>query len=294
MRDGVIHYHQTGARIRLDAALARDVLTWSTYYLPLLLKGAVSRLFSPGPRLFFVPRPPPPWYLLWNASAWIGARKTNRQEEADAVVYFEDATWGDGAKSAAAPCINGFCSDVSKSRVMDVFEHVFGYRLGIDPETCTGLAVEKSELNGAHDGRIIECPQPRRAGFVYQRLVETGEGAFVEDLRAPCVGGRLVTVFIKRRPKLHRFANVNTTVDLAEPGALFSATELAQIEAFARAMKLDWGGLDILRDRYNGRIYIVDVNKTDMPPLALSFRDKMRSSQKLGHALEALIHDYAA
>lgn len=294
VRDGIVHYHQTGARIRLNAALLRDVLTWSTYYLPLRLKAAFRRLFRPGPRLFFVPRAPPPWYLLWNASAWIGARDTDRPEEADAVVYFEDATWGGGATSVVTPCINGRCTDVSKSRVTEVFEEVFGYPLAIDPETHTGPAVEKSELNGAHDGSVIECPQPRRAGYVYQRLIETGEGDFVEDLRAPCVAGKLVTVFIKRRLRVHRFANANASVRLAEPGALFSQSELDQIEEFARAMKLDWGGLDILRDRASGQIYIVDVNKTDMPPLALSFRDKMRSSQKLGQALEAMIESYAA
>lgn len=290
VRDGIVHYHQTGARIRLDRALLRDVLTWSTYYLPLRLNAAARRLFNPGPRLLFVPQPPPPWYLIWNASAWIGARKAQCAEDADAIVYFEDATWGGGAASAAAlPCINGSCTDVSKSRVARVFEEVFGYALLIDPETHIGLAVEKSELNGAHDGRVIECPSARRIGRVYQRLVETGDCDFVEDLRTPCVGGKPITVFVKRRPKTHRFANYNTSVRLAEPGMLFSAAELIQIKAFAREMKLDWGGLDILRDRASGRIYIVDVNKTDMPPLALPFSDKMRASQKLGRALEDLI-----
>ncbi len=293
VRDGSVHYHRTGAQIPIDFALLRDVLAWSTYYLPLRLKGALRRLFNPGPRLFFVPKSPPPWYLFWNASAWIGARETDRHEEADAVVYFEDATWGEGAASIDALSINGRCTDVSKSRVMRTFEDVFGYPLEIDPETYAGRAVEKSELNGAHDGRVIQCPQPRRDGFVYQRLIETGDNGFVEDLRAPCVGGQLVTVFVKRRPEAQRFANSNTSVQLAEPSMFFSARELSSIEAFARAMELDWGGLDILRDRSSGRIYIVDVNKTDMPPLALPFRDKMRASQKLGRALEALIRDHS-
>ena len=54
-------------------------------------------------------------------------------------------------------------------------------------------------------------------------------------------------------------------------------------------MKLDWGGLDILRDRANGRLYVVDVNKTDMPPLALPFRDKVRAIALLGDALKRLL-----
>ena len=50
------------------------------------------------------------------------------------------------------------------------------------------------------------------------------------------------------------------------------------------------GGLDILRDRQDGQIYIVDVNKTDLGPLiALSWVDKIRSMTRLGRALERLV-----
>lgn len=43
-------------------------------------------------------------------------------------------------------------------------------------------------------------------------------------------------------------------------------------------MRLDFGGLDILRDKQTGRIYIVDVNKTDMgPPFALPLKEKLRA-----------------
>lgn len=291
IRDGVVHYHQTGARIHLNGMLVRDVLTWLTYYVPLRLRAAVHRAFRPGPRLWFTPHVPAPWYLIWNASAWIGAREAHSPEEADAAVYFEDATWGGGVRQAGLPCINGGCTDVSKSHVAAVFERVFGYPLRIDPKAEQGLAVEKSELNGAHDGRVIDCPGRTRPGLVYQRLVETGDDECVEDLRTPCVGGEPILVFIKRRPRTDRFANYNTTVNLAEPGRLFSEEELGRIRVFLREMRLDWGGLDILRERGSGRLYIVDVNKTDMPPLALPFADKMRASQRLGRALQRLIHD---
>jgi hypothetical protein len=289
VHDGVVHYHDTGARIRLDTALARDVLTWFSYYLPLRINAAARRLFNPGPKLYFVPRAPPPWYLIWNASAWIGARETKRVQDADAIVYFEDATWSEGHAHASLPCINGGCTDVSKSRVAQVFEEIFGYPLAVDPMGHRGQCVEKSELNGAHDGRIIACPAQPRDNHVYQRLIETGDDAFAEDLRTPCVGGEPVAVFVKRRLKAQRFANFNSSVALREPNALFSAAELTNIRSFAQAMALDWGGLDILRDRASERIYIVDVNKTDMPPLALPFRDKMKASRRLGRALDSFI-----
>ncbi len=292
VRDGVVHYHQTGARIRVDATLLRDVLAWLTYYVPIRLNAAVRRTFRPGPKLWFTPKAPPPWYLIWNATSWIGARTAADADDADAAFYFEDATWGLGASLGSTRCINGECTDVSKSEVARVFERVFGYPLAINPETECGEAVEKSELNGAHDGRIIACPRPPQRERVYQRLIETGTDAYVEDLRTPCAGGAPVVVFIKRRPRGDRFANHNTSVTLADPRRLFSRAELATIQTFAREMKLDWGGLDILRERGTGRLYIVDVNKTDMPPLALPFMDKMRASRKLGAALGELVREF--
>lgn len=289
IRDGVVHYHDTGARIRLNGALMRDVFAWLTYYVPIRLNAAIRQIVRPGPRLWFMPKPPPPWYLIWNASAWIGARAALSPEKADACVYFEDATWVSASDAALLPCINGRCRDVSKTRVGDVFAAVFGYELLIDPERAEGAAVEKGELNGAHDGAIVHCPTPRKSGRVYQKLIETGEGDLVEDLRTPCVGGEPVLVFIKRRSRNQRFANTNTDVALADVQSVFSADELKRIRTFVREMQLDWGGLDILRERQSGRLYIVDVNKTDMPPLKLRFFDKMRASRQLGKALQDLV-----
>lgn len=293
VRDGVVHYHQTGARIRVDASLLSDVIAWLTYYVPIRINAAVRRIVRPGPKLWFIPQTPPPWYLIWNATAWIGARPARVAAEADACFYFEDTTWATSVAPGVPPCINGACQDVSKSHVAAVFERVFGYPLAIDPSSACGLAVEKSELNGAHDGRIVTCPQPPQGECVYQMLIETGDEDFVEDLRTPCVGGEPVVVFIKRRPRVERFANHNTSVSLADPRDLFSELELTRIHLFAREMQLDWGGLDILRERSSGRLYVVDVNKTDMPPLALPFLDKMRASRKLGRALESLVGQFA-
>ena len=57
-------------------------------------------------------------------------------------------------------------------------------------------------------------------------------------------------------------------------------------------MKLDWGGLDVLRDRKSGALYVVDVNKTDMgPPIALPMKDKMRAVRTLAAALRAFLEE---
>jgi glutathione synthase/RimK-type ligase-like ATP-grasp enzyme len=148
--------------------------------------------------------------------------------------------------------------------------------------------VEKSEINAAHDGRIVQCPTNRVAGRVYQRVVDNrmpGNLDLVEDLRTCTVGGKPACVFIKRRQVTKRFLNTNTEVLLRTPDEVFSNAELEQISAFTREIGLDWGGVDVLRDRNDGKLYIVDANKTDMgPPIGLNLQEKIRAAYMLRDA----------
>ena len=289
--DGGLTVHKTGTQIRLDATLISECLIWFGYHLMVRARSwALSATRGPGPAIWFTPDRPRPWYLIWAAMAWSGCRMAKTPEEADACFCFEDATWGQRVLPTHARAFNFGCLDVSKSHVSAVFEEVFGYPLAIDPETFLGDAVEKGELNGVHDGRIIACPHPRLPGKTYQRLVDTAAGPFIHDLRTPCVGGKPAVVWIKRKPADNRFSIHNLAVTRAEPAELYSADELALIAAFAARMGLDWGGLDILRDQPTGRIYIVDVNKTDVGPvIALSLMDKLKSTDALAKALIAML-----
>jgi hypothetical protein len=55
-------------------------------------------------------------------------------------------------------------------------------------------------------------------------------------------------------------------------------------------MQLDWAALDVLRDRATGRIYVVDVNKTDMgPAVDLSLADRERLKRIIAPALLSLV-----
>jgi hypothetical protein len=282
-----VRVRKTGAHLHIDAGLLADVWRWLGYYGPVRLKGAVTRLVSPGPRIWFGPDMPRPWYLIWLAASWGGLRFVRSPELADVRFFFEDATVGPAP--AGMTGLNFGCTDVSKSHVAEVFEQVFGYPLRLDPRQHSGLAVEKGEMNGAHDGRLIDCPTSPEPGRVYQHLIDNQQGDVVVDFRTPCVDGRPVLVFIKRRPVFDRFANYNRSVDLARPEDHFSPDEIDKIGDFCRAMQLDWGGLDVLRDATSGRLYIVDVNKTDMPPLRLPWRQKMKAIDLLSKALGSLI-----
>ena len=126
---------------------------------------------------------------------------------------------------------------------------------------------------------------------VYQRLVDnTFDGTEYIDIRTPVVGGQIPFVYLKRRQRDGRFTNDNDRVDMTSPDAVLSTEEQALILKFAQSMKLDFGGLDVLRDRADGRIYIVDVNKTDMgPPSALSSKNKLAAIRGLSAAFANLV-----
>ena len=284
---GRVLVEKTGADIALDATLIGEALVWFGYHLIVRVRSLLMLLARPkAPRIWFAPDRPRPWYWVWSAMAWGGMRMARSAKDADATFYFEDATWGSPARPAGVRSFNFGCPDVSKSRVAEVFGKVFGYPLALDPETFVGEAVEKGEVNGAHDGRVVTCPVKPRPGYCYQHLVDSRDGDFAYDLRTSCVGGRPVAVWIKRKPPGTRFSIHNLAVTLTAPQAVFSTHELLLIGRFCQAMKLDWGGLDILRDRNDGRIYVVDVNKTDVGPIiALPLAQKLVSTGILSAAL---------
>jgi hypothetical protein len=110
----------------------------------------------------------------------------------------------------------------------------------------------------------------------------------VEDLRCPTVDGEIAAVFLKRRPAATRFANANAEVRMLAPDQVFNAAERALIAAFCHGFGLDWGGIDVLRERSSGALWIVDANKTDMgPPTAVPLAAKLASARAIGARLRA-------
>ena len=290
-RDGRLEIRKTAIRLRLDHHLMAEIASWVVWLAILMTVATWAKLTRRSvKRLAFVPDRPRPWYLLGSAARWAGIECGGRQAEADAVVYFDDVTVGYPPVSLNGRRLNFACTDISKSHVASVFEEVFGYPLLVDPETAQGDIVAKSEMNGVHDGRIVVAPTKRHDGFCYQRLIDTaGSDGYCRDLRTPCVGGRPVVVWVKLKPQNSRFAIHTRKAMLRDPAEVYSPQELALISAFNARMGLDWGGLDILRDQ-DGRLYIVDVNKTDVGPvIALSWRDKIISMNRLSAALKRLI-----
>lgn len=288
--NGSVLIKKTGHRLRLDLHLAHDIFAWFCFYF-LAQAWRLGRRLSghKRPSIAFSPDQPRPWYLIWPVMHAAGARLVADPREADIVMQFDDTTETHNELPDVDPdarTVNFHCADISKTRVSEAFEAVAGYSLAVDPESYDRPMVDKSEINAAHDGRVIAGPIPREEGRAYQRLIDnTVAGGMVEDLRTCTVGGEPVLVFIKRRPIARRFLNENTEVLLAHPRDLFTEDELDVIRRFTREIHLDWGGVDVLRDAADGRIYIVDANKTDMgPPVALPLGQKLRATRRLARA----------
>jgi hypothetical protein len=290
--DGYVHVKSTGVRFKSDWQLWADIWRWFTYYLFVRAHGFWARLRRPmGPRVWFAPHQPRPWYIIWAAMVWGGLDFARTPEAADAAFYFEDQTIATPPAPAHPKAFNFGVGDVSKSTVARAMERAFGYPLAIDPATFVGEAVEKGEGNGVHDGRVVTCPLQAVPGKAYQRVIKTeGPDGWAHDLRTACVGGRPVVVFVKQKPATARFSIQNTSVVVRTPEEVFSAAELEQLARFCAEMKLDWGGLDVLREHASGRLFVVDVNKTDTgPAVVLNWNDRAKATTLLSNALRRMV-----
>ena len=292
-QDGAILVKKTGHKVPATLGLAHDVFTWLSFYF--FAQTWRSWRFLTGhrrPTIAFYPDRPRPWYFIWPVAHVAGAKLIDNTAEADIVFQFDDTTQTANPAPITKPgatLVNFNCDDVSKSRVASAWAKVAGYDLTVDPRTHSGPMVEKSELNAAHDGRIIEGPMDALPDKTYQRLIDNEiDGGLVEDLRCCIVGGEPILVFRKRRSLARRFLNENAFVLLDQPSNCYTADEIDVIRGFCSELGLDWGGVDVLRDRSTGRIYVVDANKTDMgPPVALKLGYKLRATRQMARAFAA-------
>jgi hypothetical protein len=193
-----------------------------------------------------------------------------------------------GLESTEWRVVNHGCLDISKNHVDLVHQKVFQYSLQVDPTVFMGKMVEKSNLNGSHDGREVDGPLPvPRHNSVYQRIVnnippnevlETQKSDIVCDLRIPVFDDDIPFVYMKLRPRMSRFSNKNTSVQIAQVRAMFDSSEIERIRQFSRRFGLDYGEIDVVRDAADDRIYILDVNKTPLgPPNGLAPQERKQA-----------------
>ncbi len=184
------------------------------------------------------------------------------------VMRWEDTTHGRmdarlAELARAGEVINLRCTDISKKRVDEVHKAVFGYSASVDPLVYEGDCVEKSDENGKADGRIVRCPLVEaRSGCVYQiRINCQVDDEFVDEMRTPVFGGAIPLVLIKYKLLSAPFS-YSVKGAVAELEDCMSPEEAQKVLQFCKTIGLDCGELDVLRDRTDNRLYIVDANNT--------------------------------
>ncbi len=240
-----------------------------------------------GPRIAFGPGPVPGYvYVMWKTIRLLGGSSTGLDDpRADVRVAWLDETW----VPAVGNALNGRCVDISKRRVDEAQRSAFGYGASLDPTQHVGPAVRKSEINGVHDGAIVVCPLLPQDDAVYQRLINNEcDDGMVEDLRVVIAGSAIPVVYRKRRRAAVRFTNANAET-LVESPSIFAGAERESLLAVARDVGLDFGELDVLRDT-DGRLYVVDVNKTPIgPPNGLDRRAGRRAMVTIAEGMRPLL-----
>lgn len=251
---------------------------------------------APRKTILCYPMRPAPYAVLYKLCAvagyWI---TTDPGEPCDAVFRWHDVTRSDlGSLPHDEAAVNRRCTDIRKRRVSRVFADVFGYDLSVDPTTYVGRAFMKSDENATHDGVVIDCPIPAdevSPGSVYQRAVDNrrddADGFY--EYRVPVLGSAIPVVYVKYRPPDTDYKAFDA-VDIVSPEAVLSETERAQVLAFAGALGMEYGEMDVLRDRGDGRIYVVDANNTPSGP-SRGFRPEqsVEALRALRPAFEALL-----
>jgi hypothetical protein len=293
--DASITVRKTGVKITLRELTAGELSKFFVYLSMLSVQATAVRLSGQRRyKVWFTPDRPRPWYVVWSAATLAGVKFVRSAEEADAVFYFEDVTAGTPPRVGSQGVLNAGVTDISKTRVAEAFGRVAGYDLALDPMTHQGRAVEKNELNGKHDGRLVDCPTAPQPGKSYQRFIDSSDGVTAFDYRTTIVNRRPQFVLVKTKPATDRFSIHNVTVTFRELVEVFSAEEIDLISRFAEEMQLDWGAFDVLRDRGSGRIYVVDVNKTDTgPAVDLSLKCRGRLKRAISKAFREMIAERA-
>ena len=178
--------------------------------------------------------------------------------------------------------INSSCVDINKRTVARAYRNAFGVDYSVNPTRHSGPVVRKSDRNAKHDGIIIVAPAVEESEYVYLRVINNQHGEEVQDIRVLWMRGVLPFVYLKYRPIADRFSNTNLRVNIAEINNVISDTEIEYIRRMCEEIGMDYGEIDALRDVDDGRLYIVDMNRTPYgPPNGLSAGDELKAIREM-------------
>lgn len=267
---------------------------YTLYYKIKYLKAIKKNNFKVKTMLTY-PELPSGMYVLYKIAHVLGYRMINKlQSNMHIVVSFNDTTFRKNDEVLTSliknyNIINYRCNDISKNNVNLIFQKVSGYSLSIDPLKTEGFFVRKSNFNARRDSKVIACPiNDIEEGYIYQKIVNNQvDTNLVLDLRVPICKDTIPFVYLLYGSIHDRFGETVLKVEMAEVNEVFSPEEVEKILLFSKEIGLDLGELDILRNRDDGKLYIVDANNTPVgPPKQMSRNQKELALKRLSLTFE--------
>ena len=234
---------------------------------------------------------------IYKVGNLLGYNITNRPKKSvKTAVYWEYLTFREEFEkleniSKTTRVINLYSRDISKKFIDKIHQDVFGYATIVDPLSYNDKIVKKNDINAKHDGVIIQGPLGAvEDEFIYQRLIDNScANNLVMDIRIPVVRKALDFVYIKLRSIDERFKNTTVDTKTKNIDEILNQEEIELINEYCSRLKLEYGEIDVLRDKKDGKIYVVDVNNTPQgPPANTSKNDSAFALQKLASAFEKL------
>ncbi len=241
--------------------------------------------------ILFYPEEPPPESVVYQVCHHLDYKISNNPTcPFDVAFKYFDATFFspeqlDILDEIREDVINANCLDTSKRKVNEVFQKIFGYSVEVDARHYQGKIVAKSNINGVGNGTIIDAPlagQSLDPDSVYQKLIQNTDAKSGEliEYQVPVHGLMIPLVYLSYRSIDLRLSNIYSRVTLQTAASVFSPEEIIQIIAYAQAMGLDYGELDILRDTIDHKIYVVDAN--EIAEAAFSSLSEAQQQEALG------------
>ena len=163
---------------------------------------------------------------------------------------------------------NNHTCNISKTPMGNSFEKVFGYNINVNPEEYEGLVVKKSNGQGRHNGKIIQCPISKPKPACYQIFLNwrTRDGLYLKEYRIPVIGGEVPFVYYKKKTEEQKWKAGCAELEILPTPKAFSTEELAKINQFCDEINLDFAAIDIMRHPDTNKMYIIDVNNTPWGP----------------------------
>lgn len=233
------------------------------------------------PKILFYPQLPGWKTAIHQILMNLGVGLTdNPSDNFTMAIFWEDKTFrrkrGKLEELNGTKVINYHCTDISKEKVEEVFEQAFGYSLRVAPDS-TNYILRKSNYNGMHDGKIIQGPVlEEEEGFVYEKLLDNQVAPSVfQDLRIGYFNGIIPLVSPRYHNKNDRFGKIiKATIEKVED--YLSDEEVKLIRRFCTNLGFEYGDLDLIRDRNDQRLYIVDANPTPTVPPSAAMKPHLR------------------